>query len=110
MLENHIQELTLAVKALTARLENVSTPSVAKTVDVSTPKEPIVQEKKEEPASESSATYEDVKRVTIKLSSIEKAAAVELLAAFGCQRATQLKEEQWGAYIAQAEIKIGELS
>lgn len=121
MLEQRIEELTAAVKALTevftlVKAEAESKPQQARVITKgilagATIVEEIPNAKSEEtpqttsPTSEPTesesapVTYDDVKKVTIALSKISKDRAVAALAKFGVTSAKQLVEAQWQEYV-----------
>lgn len=129
-LEASIAELTAAVRALTDVLLNPVQPQVISTPvepiysmtpaeisaevarqeaiinavhEASGPLEPeaLAQEVPAEPVT---PTYDDVKKATIALSAKSKAEAVKLLGDYGVKKATELPQDSWAAYIAEAEI------
>lgn len=128
-LEQSIQDLTVAVKALTevvmsARAvsqaaEQVKLPEglkdpkakkeTAKAVDVA-PEVPNGQQQTTTNTSPSSepesapVTYDDVKKATNALSAAKgREVTVDTLSRFGVKRATELDEGQWADYISYAE-------
>lgn len=66
-----------------------SQPSEQPTIDTSTASSPEL----------SPVSYDDVKRITIEVSKIEKAKAVAGLARFGAKNAKDLTETQWPEYV-----------
>jgi hypothetical protein len=130
MLEQRIEELTAAVKALTevftlVKAEAESKPQQARVITKgilagATIVEELPNAKSEEtpqstsPASEPTetesapVTYDDVKKVTIAVSKISKDKAVAGLAEFGVASAKQLVEAQWAAYVERMTAILGE--
>lgn len=128
-LEASIAELTAAVRALTDVLLNPVQPQVISTpvepIYSMTPAELSAEVKRQEEEivagqvpltkaeivgtedldsrNDEPLTYDDVKKATIALSAKSKAAAVTLLADYGVKKATELPQEQWARYVAQAK-------
>lgn len=117
-LEASIAELTLAVRALTDVLLNpvqvISTPvEVANVeevkeeiaaIDAAIAEEPDAFEEQQVPAEPVTLNYDDVKKATIALSAKSKAEAVKLLGDYGVKKATELPQDSWAAYVAEAQI------
>lgn len=58
----------------------------------------------------SPVSYDDVKRITIEVSKIEKAKAVAGLARFGAKNAKDLTESQWPEYVEyMTKVAAGEI-
>jgi predicted membrane-bound mannosyltransferase len=136
MLETRIEELTAAVRELTAVLAAhpvAAHPVAANPVVVKEPKGKKPQVKEDPIAEQTSApdsqsastpttdtsqpsesesapvTYDDVKKATNALSAAKgRDVTIDALSRFGVKRATELDEGQWADYIAYTEKVIGE--
>jgi hypothetical protein len=127
MLEQRIEELTAAVKALTEVFTIVKEQGAAKIEAAAKPREQVAVLKPEnvkalktaatvaeeapnvsptsEPSEPESApvSYDDVKKATNALSAAKgRDVTIATLAVFNVQKATQLVEAQWADYVAYA--------
>jgi hypothetical protein len=130
MLEQDIQELTAAVKALIAAIGGMQAPGpiVTKEVkedmtahDIKVAEDPNVEPeptKSEDTlgTSQTSApesrpvSYDDVKRATNAVSKISREKAIAGLARFGVSSATKLTEQQWPGYVDyMTKVAAGEI-
>lgn len=60
-------------------------------------------ETEEEPLG---VSYEDVKAATVAMARISRDTALGVLAKFNCKLATELRKEDWAAYIAEAKHTV----
>lgn len=134
-LEQSIQDLTVAVQALTGvivsaravsqAVENVQLPEALKEPKTKKETTKVVAEAPPEapnekqptttdtsPSTESESapvTYDDVKKATNALSAAKgRDVTIDALSRFGVKRATELDEGQWADYIAYTETVVAD--
>lgn len=112
-IENELSKLTDALVALRESIVGAAqeTPQPAaerKPPKVSKPPEP--EPPAAEPSDEPAATVDDVREATKQLAALSRDAAVAVLKQFGASKVPEVKEADYGAYVAAAQAKVKELS
>lgn len=114
-IENELSKLTDAVLKLAGAIAAQEAPQPAaetkpKASKPKAEKAPEPEPPAAAPDDEPAATVEDVREATKQLAALNRDAAVAVLKQFGASKVPEVKEADYGAFVAAAQAKAKELS